>query len=298
MIGRLIACEQLAERKNKQSTELLVERLNNDPFFGVRIAAAQALAKHETDEAIEALRASWKSQSDARVRLVVVEKMLKRFNQSTLDLALSVVHEEKNPAIQAIAIRALGAFHGDAARDQLITQLDSQSFGNETLNAALTSIGDQNEPAYLQPLMKMLKQRHQELDSRALGRGFATLATTAKLSEEKSPGSSIEAFDFLCLYLNDPRNSVQVAAIDALGSLSDPRAQSVLRKFTDSSNPRTSSAAKSALEKLTSTKPLVPNELIELRNSFRELQTDTKKLQEEFESLKKQQAAKAEDKGD
>ena len=297
MIGRLIACERLAERKNKQSTELLVERLNNDPFYGVRIAAAQALAKHETDESIDALKASWKSQSDARVRLAIVERMLKRFDPETYELALSVIQVEKNPAIQAVAIRSLAAFHGDRSRSQLIGLLDSQSFGNELLSAALTAIGEQNDPAYMEPLLKMLKQRHAELGSRELGKSLSTLGNTAKLQEAKSPGSTTEAFDLLSSYLNDPRESVQVASIHALGSLNDPRAQSVLGKYSESSNPRIASAAKSAMDKLTAAKPLVPSELIELRNAYRELQTETKKLKADFEAMQKQQAAKPDEKG-
>jgi aminopeptidase N len=296
MIGRLIACERLAERKNKQSVELLVQRLKEDPFFGVRIAAAQALSKHETDEAYDALKENWKSQTDARVRNAVVERMLNRFHPDNLELALSVIAEEKNPAIQAIAIRSLSAFHGEQTRNQLIALLDSQSFGNELAGSAISAIGEQNDPAYMQPLFAMLKKRHSELPPRELGKGLSVLAQTAKLQESKQSGSTAEVFDFLCDYLNDPRSSVQVSAINALGALSDPRAQSVLRKFADSNDPRTSSAAKSAIDKLTASKPVVPDEMIELRNAFREMQSETKKLKEQLETLQKQQAAKVDDK--
>ena len=44
MIGRLLACNLLANRKTHQSVELLREALKSDPFYGVRIVTASALS--------------------------------------------------------------------------------------------------------------------------------------------------------------------------------------------------------------------------------------------------------------
>ena len=68
MIGRLLACKLLESRKTHESVELLTNALKNDPFYGVRIAAASALAKHESDESLQVLADNWTTQTDARVR--------------------------------------------------------------------------------------------------------------------------------------------------------------------------------------------------------------------------------------
>jgi aminopeptidase N len=85
MIGRLRACKTLGERKTHAAVALLDKRLNEDPFYGVRIAAAKALAKHDSDEAYAVLEKSWRKQNDARVRLAVVERVTSRFAEETQD---------------------------------------------------------------------------------------------------------------------------------------------------------------------------------------------------------------------
>jgi len=292
MIGRLLACDALAERKTKQSVELLTERLNDDPFFGVRIAAARAVAKHESDDGFAALQASWKSQPDARVRQVIVEKSLGRFHPATLDLALQVIADEKNPAIRSTAIRSLGAFHGDQSRETLIAMLDSESFDNQLASAAMSAIGDQNDPAFVEPLLTMLQKRKLDLSARDLGKGLTILAQVAKLQDSKESQVTSGVFDFVNAQLNHPKSSIQAASIAALGNLGDARASSVLQTLTDSSDSRIANAAKSAIEKLTASKPVVPTEMIELRNAFRDLQKETKTLKEQLETMQKQQSAK------
>ena len=44
VIGRLRACKALGKRKTKKAVEQLQQALNEDEFFGVRQAAADALS--------------------------------------------------------------------------------------------------------------------------------------------------------------------------------------------------------------------------------------------------------------
>jgi aminopeptidase N len=58
VMGRLLAIEQLKDKKDQETVAKLKEALNNDPFYGVRNEAASALRSIHTDEALEALLAS------------------------------------------------------------------------------------------------------------------------------------------------------------------------------------------------------------------------------------------------
>src|SRR5262249_41144638 len=69
VIGRLEAAEQLSGRK--EALPKLKKALNEDPFHGVRAAAARSIRALQTDEAFEALLSS-RQQKDARVRREVV----------------------------------------------------------------------------------------------------------------------------------------------------------------------------------------------------------------------------------
>lgn len=73
-IGRVLACDALAKRKTKANVAALKKALNDDAFYGVRLAAAEALRKIGTDEAIAALVEST-DQDDARVRQQLAKQL-------------------------------------------------------------------------------------------------------------------------------------------------------------------------------------------------------------------------------
>jgi aminopeptidase N len=286
MIGRLLACESLAKRKTHQSVRWLADRLEHDGFYGVRIAAAKALGNHQSDEAYDVLQGSWKGQSDARVRIAVVEQIVRRFTPGTMEFAIQILNEESNPAIQATAIQSLGKFHAEASRDRLIRLLDSNSFGNEVASAAISAIGKQNDPVLAEPLMAALKKREGEFSARDFGRGLASLSRVAKELDDRSA-----AFEFFCSYTNHPKTSVRTSALSALGTLGDPRALAILESYTDSGDQTVAGAATRAVTQLNESRPLVPSEIIELRKSISEIKQDADKLKAELKSLKDQKDA-------
>jgi len=286
MMGRLLAVGELEKRKTKASVELLTKRLNEDTFFGVRIAAAKALAKQETDEATEILKASWQTQSDARVRLEVVRSMLRPFHPSTLENAMTVLDKEPNPAIQSNAIATLAKFHGEPTRSKLIELLDSESFGDELALAAVDAMGRQNDPVYAVSLMKLMRDRGTELSARGLARAVATLAKLSKDTEMES-----ECFDYVVSQLDHPKSTVQAAMISALGALGDRRGGAILDSYADSSDNRIKRAAEKAIQTINEKAPAAPAEVVELRKSLRELEKETETMKEEFEAFRKQQDA-------
>ena len=212
MMGRLLACVALGDRKTHESVKMLTDRLKSDPFFGVRIQAAKSLGKHDSDEALEVLRASWKTQADARVRQAVVQQMLKKFSPETLELAANVLEAESNPAIQTVAIGTLGRFHGEQSEAMLIKLLESDSFRNEVAVAAIAAVGKLNEPSFTPHLLSVLKERKGRWSARDFGRGLTTLAKTAKPLEDRQ-----EVFEFLKSQTDDPRTTVRASALDGAG---------------------------------------------------------------------------------
>ena len=179
MIGRLLACKMLGERRTHASVEMLSQTLTLDPFFGVRIAAARALAKHDTDEAHEVLRVNI-NQNDARVRQQVVTTVVNRFHPDTPAQIDNILQDEKNPMIQAVAIRGWGRFHGQASRKALIKYLKSTSFRNELADAAINAMRQQNDASYGKALMRVLREHEDRFTSRGFGQGLGTLAHVSK----------------------------------------------------------------------------------------------------------------------
>lgn len=282
MMGRLLACKALGDRKTHDSVELLAAALNNDSFYGVRITAAEALAKNESEEADKVLEASWKTQTDARVRLAVVERMTGRYSDRTAKLIDEVLEQEKNPAIQAAAIKALGRFPTADSRAQITKYLESESFRNELADAAIAAIKQQRDPAYKRQLIQVLTKHSDRFTPRGLGQGLEALGQIASTLEQKA-----DVRDFLLGYLNHAQPPVRTGAITALGLLKDPTTEASLEPLVDSPEPRVARAAKQALDQLRETKPGVPAELIELRKEMSTLKKESDKLQEELKEIRK-----------
>ncbi len=283
MMGRLLACKALANRKTHESVTLLAEVLNKDTFWGVRIAAADALGKHDSDETQQILRASWKQQTDARVRLAVVEKLTNRHSDSTPAIIAEILDQEQNPAIKAVAIKALGRFPTSDSKTRIIAYLNSESFRNELADAAVQAIKLQRNPAYKQQLLAALTKHQARFTPKGFGQGLEALGLISSSMPQK-----VDVRDYLLKHIHNPQTPIRVSAIIALGQLKEPTVEATLEPLTETLEQRVANAAKTALGQLRETKPLTPAELIELRKELSTLKKENEKVQNELQDLRKQ----------
>jgi aminopeptidase N len=279
MVGRLMAVEQLSGRKD--ALNKLKETLNGDSFYGVRIAASRSLRAIQSDEALDALLASTK-QSDARVRREVVAAINGFYQEKGYAAAQKVLQEEKNPEIQALAITALGAYPKTEARAKLLEYLDSDSYRNTVANAAVGAIRAQDDVSYIEPLRDCLQKKEEAFTTGGFIRGLDTLAWLARNEEKKDT-----VREFLVARLNHKKKSVQVAVINALGTLGDPKAIAVLETFTSApKESRERTAAEKVVADLRAAKK--PSaEMGTLRTEVLALQKENRELRKEFDDLKK-----------
>jgi aminopeptidase N len=286
VIARVQACEGLAERHTHAAVDALKQALQNDPFYGVRSAAATALRKIRTEEAVAALIASTE-QEDARVRWRVVEELGKCYRDDAREKLLAVVAEEKNPAIVGAAVRGLGYFPGEASKKAIREALARQSWTNDETAAAFTAIRTLNDGSLAADLMETLKSRKGEIDVRDLSEGMLTLAKISPRGKRQKA-----AFNFLAGMLNNPREAVRAAAVRALGELKDPAARELLEPLAaDEGDEAMSIAAIAALRSLDGQTPLVPQEVGELRRELRELRESQDKLEKSIDEVKSKSAA-------
>ena len=281
MPGRLIAVEQLGKRKDRGSIPKLKEALNNDDFYGVRLAAAQALRAIQTDEAYEALRSSTR-QSDARVRRQVVADITGFYRETSYAAARKVLEDEKNPDIKILAVNSLGAYSKPEVREKLLELLNSKSYRNMLADAAINAMRAQDDAGYIDPLRETLKQRETAFTTGGFGRGLENLAYLARNEAKKD-----SVRELLTGYVDSKKTRVQLAAINALGTLGDPKAIAVLEKYTSQSKeaPERAAAERAIASLRDAKKPSV--ELGVLRSEVLTLQRDNRDLRKEFDDLKK-----------
>ena len=285
-IGRLIAVEQLADKKDKEAVAKLKGLLNDDGFYGVRIEAARALRSIHSDEALEALLASTK-QPDARVRRTVQSDIAGFYNETAYKAALETLQAEKNPEIVSTALESLSAYAKPEVRETLLRFLHTESFRNELADAAIGAMRAQDDPAYIPPLMEALKLPTMAYPNRGLTQGLGAIAYLARNEEKKDA-----VREFLVSHVNAKRRRVQLAAISALGRLGDPQAIPVLEKFTTAAkeSPERTAAEKAVADLRAARKPV--DEFVNLRREILDWQKENRALKKEFEALKKEIEAK------
>ncbi len=281
MIGRLLAIEQLSSRRDRESVALLRNALNNDPFYGVRLEAAKALRAIHSEESLTALLDSTK-QKDARVRLEVVNCLGGFYAPSACAAASRVLDSEKNPDIVAAAIRNLACYGSSETHQLLLRFLSSDSYRNEVANAAIAAMRSEDDPSFLSPLLETLSKREADLTSSGFGQGLETVAYLARNEEKKD----LER-EFLLRHVNDKKRSVQLAAINALGTLGDARAIPVLQTFATAAKgaPQQTAAERAIAALRAGRKPV--DDFKNLRQEVLDLQKANRDLRKDLDDLKK-----------
>jgi aminopeptidase N len=279
MLGRLLAIEKLSGKS--EAVSALKEALNQDSFYGVRLAAARGLLAIRTEEALDALIASAK-QPDARVRRQVITGLAGFYQDKAYAALLELARQERNPDIRATVIRGLGAYAKPEARATLLEALKSKSYHHVLAEAAMAAMRNQDDPAYIPAMLEFLQQQPEVVSTRAFTGGLRALAW---LSRNESPKDAVR--EFLLSHLNNKRYRVKNATIEALGTLGDPKAIGPLETLVgESPESRESDTVEKAVSSLRDArKPSV--ELGSLRSEVMNLKKDQRALRQEIDDLKK-----------
>jgi len=293
MMGRLLAVRQLGEKKNAESVKLLKQALNNDPFHGVRDEAAKALGAQRTDESLAALIDSLE-QPDARVRQAVVSAITRSYNDAAHDAIDGVVVNEKNPDIRANAIRALGKYSKPGVKALLTRLLTADSYRNRVADAAIAAMRSQDDPGFVGPLLKELLDNEATFTHGGFASALGSLAFLARHDEDKTVVRK-----FIAARVNHPIQSIQTAAIKALGDLGDRQAVAMLESFrSDDPDDAVGQAAAAAIAKLQAEQRPSAS-LGALRGEMSDLQKKIRQLTEQLGAMeKKLKAATSEPKKD
>ena len=287
VVGRLLAADALNDKDDQRSIDALQTALQGDAFFGVRRQAAQALADIGTPKALAALIAS-REQADARVRRQVVRAIGSYFHPDAKEALLAIVQNETNPDIVADAIRPLGKYTGSDVAAQIQRLLQVESYDNAVAAAAMDAARAREDATFL-PLMQQVIEQDVAFPSKTLPGALDAVAYLGKDLEDRQ-----QVRDFLIGYLNHPREKVQIAAINALGTLGDPATMDAVRAFhRGPKGDRKKKAAAEALKKIRK-KQDTPESLEALRGQLDKLREENESFREEVDKLKQRVDAETE----
>jgi aminopeptidase N len=287
LAGRLLAVAALKSKTDHAAVAQLKTALNHDPFYGVRVQAAAALASIHSDESLEALLAST-SQNDARVRSAVAGAIAGFYNPAAYDVETKALAAEKNPDIEALDIRGLANYDKPEVRALFLPLLHSHSYHNSLADSAIEAMRVQDDVSYLPAIRQALEQRHDDFTTRGVNSALDTIAFLARHEEKKE-----EVRQFLVNYVNSNNRQMRRGAIRALGELQDPRAIPLLETFANAGkkNPE-QAAASNALQAIRAARQPADN-LKELRDTVLDLQKENRQLRKDLDTLQKKVDAKA-----
>ena len=203
------------------------------------------------------------------------------YQDKTYEAAQRVLKEETNPDIVVPAIAATAAYSKPEVRETLLAFLNKPSYRNAFADAAIGALRAQDNPVNLEPLLEYLRKNEQQLLTFGLGRGLDSLAYLARREDKKDA-----VREFILRFVNHPKRQLQLAAINALGTLGDLQAIPALEKFATAlrqSQERT--AAERAIADIRAARKPA-DDLGALRNEVLNLQRENRDLRKDFDDLK------------
>lgn len=278
VIGRLLAIEAIEKDRSDDSVARLRKALARDKFYGVRIAAANALGNIRSPAALEALLAA-ADQPDARVRQRVVIALGNFYDERAFARFREFLKREKNPDIIEWALQGLAA--APKASEEIASYLEAKTFKQEVAARAFNVLAARRDTAQFQTVFDTARRRWDEFPTRTRSASLQAIATLAR----DNATNRIAAREFLQSHLNNPRQGIRTAAIRALGELRDEEAIPALETFAKgqtTERPR----AEAAIATIRSARSAA-NESEALRNEVAELKKETQALRDELKALTK-----------
>lgn len=221
VIGRIRAAKALAAEGSIEAVNALASAVKRDPFWGVRAEIADLLGQRGGEVATRALIEAL-TDASARVRKRAAAA-LGGIRRPEVVPALLAHHDEASILVEGEVARALGRLRAPEARARCEALLGRPSWSEVLRCRAIEGLGALRDATVLPTLLGCANE-----DQPARARAAACSAI-ARLGNEVESART-DAVDRLVLLAEDANFRVQVAAINALGTLRDARGTAVLER--------------------------------------------------------------------
>ena len=238
VVGRILAAEELCKTALPANLRAVAEACEREPFWGVRLAMARALARSGHGLVIDPLAAMMASEQDARVLRTVCD-VAGGFRDERIAHALETLLESDPPyRVAAAALTSLGMQRGEAHLERL------QKAATDTGYRSIVRSGA------LRGLAATRTERGMELLAARVGYGsepddaaVVVPEALAGLASHLDRRHHSAALDLLRESARDPRERVRRATARALGMLAMPEGaavvESIVRTLPEQEQPRT-----------------------------------------------------------
>lgn len=264
-------------RGDSTARDALLGRLEKEPFWGVRETIVEQLKAFPGETVRRRLIRAFGREPRSDVRQAIVRTLGEFPAPETESLIRSAIDEDPSYYVVAACLPVLGKLVPREAATVLFDALDRPSHADVIRAAAMRTLGTLESGGDLEE-----SQRRRALDRLIdfAGRGnristrSAAMAVLARIGKQNDRvyGALVEAVD-------DPFYRTRMAAIEALGSLDDPRAVAILAARREKESPRPFRNPQDAIDRAI--------ERIERRESADDLQSEVDRLRRMQERLER-----------
>lgn len=221
MTGRLRAIADIKASHSDTGLKALAEAALRDQFWGVRSDAVRTLSEFRNDASKAALVEAAKDK-DSRVRRAAIEGLGAFKDPALADLFIKVITTDPSYFAVSDAAHALGQSGSPRAYDALMGMLKQDSWHDMLRGGAMAGLAALKDPRALEIALKYAAPGHGPSLRAA---AFAVLGESGKGNEQ--------AFKLLTDALKSEGLSFEldIAALQALAALGDPRAIPALEEF-------------------------------------------------------------------
>lgn len=290
-IGRLEAAVALAEKPSSEDVKLLSERLVKEKFWGVSNRIASSLKKIGGDLARDGLLKGLKHECP-KVRHGVVSALGGFIRDEKVSKALrKVAQRDPSYRVEAVALRALGRIKDVDSREFLESALEKETHNDMARIAVYAGLAELEDEKSWAVFEKGAEYGAPKLSRVSAMRGLAILAKRFESKKGK-------ALELLARYARETRGTPaaifrgKLGAIQALQTLGDLAAVSILRKLADNEpDGRLQRRAEDAIAALRDAAKK-PKEIGEIRSELDDVVKENKSLRDRLEKIERTEETK------
>ncbi len=221
-LARIQAAYNLAKVSTLDNVKVLKSALLKDKHWGVQCEIASALESMETDHALNALIECLEKVKDNRVKSAILSAIGEFHTSTAFDVARKYVDVKDSYVVPMAALAAIGKSQNEKALEVVKKNLDRESFMDEVQAGAIRALTALGTKEAIELLAERTKRGHSER---------ARLSAIRQLP--KTSTNKDKVLTTLLDLTKDPYILVQLAAVNSLGDLGDPRAKDRLKEIME-----------------------------------------------------------------
>jgi aminopeptidase N len=219
VMGRVRAAIDLRAHHSEAGEKALSEAALHDSFWGVRLESVKTLSELKTDGSRQALLEAVKDK-DSRIRREVIQGLGPLKDPKLADLYISITKTDPSYFVIVEAARALGQSAAPQAYDSLLALLNQDSWQDTIRGGAMRGLAELKDPRALDTAVKYAAPGNL---AGVRGPAFELLAEIGKGNDR--------TLGILTAALKEPSRQILFSAVQALGTLADPRSIPALEEF-------------------------------------------------------------------